>query len=195
MKVNNSWDDVEFINEKWYWIYWSAQYGTWSVAQNDEILVPGNYALGTKSEPYISVEDQSRLNLNETFLSDTTQEDENSLQQTKNVSPEDQPIVDWQEALAVEQTADILEELDLARTPKPEKQMSTTYATQATTAYIQSSDTGTSPLTIMGGSAPTGQGQVSTSGTNMGTSGSMSGTGQPPGTSGQGTGIAGGQGG
>ena len=132
MKVNDRWDDIEFINEKWYWIYWSAQYGTWSVSQNDQILQPGNYALGTKSEPYISVEDQSCLNLKKTFSSDTMQEDETSLQ-TKNDSPEDQPTVDWQEALAVEQIADILQELELAKTPKPKQQMSMTYAMQATT--------------------------------------------------------------
>ena len=127
--MNDRWDDVEFINEKWYWIYWSAQYGMWSVSQNDQILHPGNYTLGTKSEPYISVEDQRHLNLEETFSSDTMQEEETSLQQAKNNSPEDQPIVDWQEALAIEQTADILKELELAKTPKPEQQMSTIYAT------------------------------------------------------------------
>ena len=170
----------------------------WSVSQNNQILQPGNYALGTKSEPYISVEDQSCLNLEETFSSDTTQEDKPSLPQAKDNSPEDQPTVDWQEALAVKQTADILEELELTKTPKPKQQMSTTYAMQATTAYIQSSDTGTSPLTVMGGTAPIGQGQIPMSRTNMGTGRGALGMSQAPGASGQGTGgisRQGGQGG
>ena len=187
VKVNDKWDDIEFINDRWYWTYWSAQHATWSVSQNDHILFPGNYALGTKSEPYILVEDQSRLNLDKTFSSDTTHKEGSSLLYKEGVSPEDQPTMDWQEAIAVEQTADILEELELTRTPKNNQQMSTTYAMQATIAYIQSSDAGTSPLTVMGGAAPTGQGQVPMGGTNQGAS-------QVPGTSGQGAGGTGGQG-
>ena len=192
--MNNKWDDIEFINEGWYWTYWSAQNATWSVSQNDHILFPGNYALRTKSEPYISVEDQSRLNLDETFSSDTTHEEGSSLLHKEGVSPEDQPMTDWQEAIAVKQTADILEELELAKTPKNNQQMSATYATQATTAYIQSSNIGTSPLTVMGGAAPTGQGQVPMGGTGQGASQGMLGMGQIPGTSGQGAGGTGGQG-
>ena len=144
--MNDKWDNIEFINEGWYWTYWSAQHATWSVSKNDHILFPGNYALGTKSEPYISVEDQSHLNFDKTFSSDTTHEEGSSLLHKEGVSPEDQLMTDWQEAIAVEQTADILEELELTRTPKNNQQMSTTYAAQATTAYIQSSDTSTSPL-------------------------------------------------
>ena len=135
------------------------------------------------------------MNLDETFSSDTTHEEGSSLLHKEGVSPEDQPTMDWQEAIAVEQMADIFEELELTKTPKNNQQMSTTYATPATTAYIQSSDTGTSPLTVMGGVAPTGQGQVPTGGTNPGASQGMSGTGQAPGMSSQGAGGTGGQGG
>ena len=94
IKVNNKWDDVEFINEKWYWIYWSAPNGTCSVSQNDRISFPGNYTLRTKSKPYISVEDQSHLNLDETFGSDTTHDKGSSLLHKEGISLEDQPTVD-----------------------------------------------------------------------------------------------------
>ena len=193
VKVNNHWDDAEFINNWWYWTYWSATFGTWSVSKNDRIETPAHFVLGTKNEPYVSMENQECLNLEETFSSDTTHKEETSLY--KDISPEDQPTVDWQEALEVEQTADIFEELELMKTPKNNQPMSTTYATQATTAYIQSSDIGTSPLTVMGGAALTGQGQVPTSGTDMGTSQGMLGMGQVPGMSSQGAGGTGGQGG
>ena len=194
VKVNDHWDDTEFINDWWYWTYWSAEHGTWSASKNDRIEIPGHFALGTKNEPYISVEDRDRLKLEETFSSDITHK-EGTPSQEKNNLPEDLPTVDWQEAAAIEQTAETLEELELTGTPKVDQQMSTTYATQATTAYIQSSDIGASPLTVMGSSALTGQGQVPTSGIPAGASGGVSGTGQPAGTSGQGAGGIGGQGG
>ena len=178
---------MEFINDWWYWTYWSAEHGTWSASKNNHIEILGHFALGTKNEPYILVEDQDCLNLEETFSSDTTHKERTSLHK-EEISPKDQPTVDWQEAIAIEQTADILEELELTRTPKNKQQMSTMYATQATTAYIQSSDTGTSPLTVMGGSAPTGQGQVPMGGTNVGTGRNVSGTGQMAGTGSQGAG-------
>src|SRR5712671_1979986 len=58
IKVNDLWYNVEYINDEWYYIYWSMRRGQYAVIGSDLIKQPHYYGLGTKSLPYETREDK-----------------------------------------------------------------------------------------------------------------------------------------
>src|SRR5712671_3850103 len=58
IKVNDLWYNVEYINDEWYYTYWSMRRGQYAVIGSDLIKQPHYYGLGTKSLPYTTREDK-----------------------------------------------------------------------------------------------------------------------------------------
>jgi len=101
----------------------------WTVSQNDQIIFPTGYGLGTKSSPNTSDRDRIRLNVEESFSSDTTQGEGSPFERTEEDGPTtDQPVV-----YDMEQTAEELERLSV--TPKPEERMQETQTYEAQIAH------------------------------------------------------------
>src|SRR5712672_3427721 len=80
IKVNDLWYNVEYINNEWYYVYWSTRRGQYTVIGSDLIKQPHYYGLGTKSLPYTTREDKPQESPKE------------ESPQTTRRSKEDEPI-------------------------------------------------------------------------------------------------------
>jgi len=80
IKVNDLWYNVEYINNEWYYIYWSTRRRQYAVVGSDLIERPHYYGLGTKSLPYATREDKPQ------------ESSEEESPQTTRRSEEDEPI-------------------------------------------------------------------------------------------------------
>ncbi|SRR5260221_1976101 len=115
-------DPIEYINGTWYQLDWNDG---WTMHESLQLSQPSLFNLGTKEEPYLSIEDAIHLKAEKSSTSETTAEEKES-----DDLSEDLPMSDLSQVQTVEQVAEELEGLNLI--PKLEYMTTHTYEAQIT---------------------------------------------------------------
>jgi len=105
VKVNNVWYNIEYINDEWYYTYWTDSKGRYLVNRDDLIKQAHYFGLGTKNLPYATREDQPQES-----------PEEESPQTTKR-SEEDEPLTTQEQQTEVGRLAYQFHETNLEQSP------------------------------------------------------------------------------